>query len=142
MIQFAKLSGFSPIIATASKKHESYLKSFGATHVIDRSIEASALLAEVHKITDTPIDIVYDSVGSADTQNAGYNLLGPGGKLVLVLPSALGDKDEDGKKVISTFGSPFSPVNKELFTGLYAKLNTYLVDGAVQVRSLILSTFV
>ncbi|HEV7737525.1 MAG TPA: hypothetical protein VGO47_09170, partial [Chlamydiales bacterium] len=35
-IQLAKLSGFSPIATTASTHHTDYLKSLGATHVIDR----------------------------------------------------------------------------------------------------------
>jgi NADPH:quinone reductase-like Zn-dependent oxidoreductase len=36
-IQLAKLSGFSPIITTSSKKHTDFLKSLGATHVVDRA---------------------------------------------------------------------------------------------------------
>ena len=54
MIQFAKLSGFSPIITTASKHNETYLKSLGATHVIDRSIPLSELPQAVKAITDKP----------------------------------------------------------------------------------------
>ncbi|KAJ7925123.1 chaperonin 10-like protein [Mycena leptocephala] len=37
-LQLARLSGFSTIITTASLKHESFLKSLGATHVIEESI--------------------------------------------------------------------------------------------------------
>lgn len=110
----------------------------GATHVIDRNIDASAILNEVGKITNTPIDIVFDAVSTPDTQNAGYKLLGSGGKIILVLPSALGDRNEDGKKIINTSGSPFIPGNKELFIGLYGKVNSYLAEGLIQVRSLIL----
>ena len=37
-IQLAKLSGVSPIIITASLKSAELLKSYGATHVLDRSL--------------------------------------------------------------------------------------------------------
>lgn len=37
VIQFAKLSGFSPIITTASPRHIAHLQALGATHVIDRT---------------------------------------------------------------------------------------------------------
>ena len=35
VIQLARLSGFSPIIVTASLSNEEYLKGLGATHVIN-----------------------------------------------------------------------------------------------------------
>ena len=38
MIQFAKLSGFSPIITTASPRHTARLQALGATHVVDRAL--------------------------------------------------------------------------------------------------------
>ena len=68
-IQVARLSKFSPIIATASPHNEALLKSLGATHVIDRSLPASTIAAEVEKIADgKPVELVYDAISLLDTQ--------------------------------------------------------------------------
>ncbi|KAF8804120.1 hypothetical protein BYT27DRAFT_7243878 [Phlegmacium glaucopus] len=74
-IQLVKLSGFSPIITTASLKHAEFLKSLGATHVIDRNVSASSVATEVSSITkDAPIKYAVDSISLADTQQAAYLL--------------------------------------------------------------------
>ncbi|KAF8648426.1 hypothetical protein AX16_006289 [Volvariella volvacea WC 439] len=85
-IQLAKLSGFSPIITYASVKHEDFLKSLGATHVIDH---------QTAPIMGVGCDL------KPDTQQAGYDLLGKGGKLAIVLfPSeTLKKEDGSGKEV-------------------------------------------
>ena len=61
-IQFAKLSGFSLIITTASLRNAEYLKSLGATHVIDRNAPAEALAASVAQIAGKPVKYAYDAV--------------------------------------------------------------------------------
>lgn len=132
-VQLAKLSGFSPIIATASPQHTAHLKSLGATHVIDRHLDLATLSNEIKKITSAPIQIVYDSVSLPDTQKAAYDLLAPGGTLVLTLTSSLGDTEGDGKRVVYTYGSPHTPLNREVFLGLYPVLTTYLAEGLIKV---------
>ncbi|KAG6811821.1 hypothetical protein H0H92_005680 [Tricholoma furcatifolium] len=52
VLQLAKLSGFSPIVTTASLSNAKYLKSLGATHVIDRTIATSVQAEEIHSYTD------------------------------------------------------------------------------------------
>ncbi|EPQ55918.1 GroES-like protein [Gloeophyllum trabeum ATCC 11539] len=85
-IQFARLSGFSPIIVTASSRNESIVKSLGATHVIDKNLSGDSLRTAVSSITSTPIEIIYDEVSLRDTQQAAYDLLALGGTLALTLP--------------------------------------------------------
>ncbi|KZP06120.1 GroES-like protein [Athelia psychrophila] len=131
VIQFAKLSGFSPIIATASLHNAAYLESLGATHVLDRHLDAAALKKEVSSITKLPIDIVYDAISEPDTQKLGYELLADNGTLILTLPSGLGETT-GGKIVKSTQGSPFAPGNAQVGEGLYANLHGYLESGAIQ----------
>ena len=43
VIQLAKLSGFSPIITTSSLAHADYLKSLGATYVLDRNAPLTSI---------------------------------------------------------------------------------------------------
>ena len=78
VIQLAKYSGFDPIIITSSLKHADDLKSLGAAHVIDHN---ASDMTEVRKFTENPILIVYDaiSISSADTQQAGIDVLATGG---------------------------------------------------------------
>ena len=83
-IQLLKLSGFDPIITTASLKNADFLKTIGATHVLDRLLSPGVLYAEIRKITPGPLKTIYDAVGVADTQNVGYDLLAPGGTLATV----------------------------------------------------------
>ena len=84
-IQMAKLQGFSPIITTSSLKHEEWLKSLGATHVLDRRLAPEAILAELQKITGgAPIEYVYDAISLPDTEPLAYDALAPGGALTVV----------------------------------------------------------
>ena len=108
-IQVAKLSKFSPIITTASPHNEALLKSLGATHVLDRSLPASTLAAEVAQLAGgKPIELVYDAVSLPDTQTLGYEVLAPGGVLVITNPVQVPEdkkKAGDGKKIVNVFGS-------------------------------------
>ncbi|KAF8972287.1 chaperonin 10-like protein [Flammula alnicola] len=108
-IQLAKLSGFSPIITTASQKHADFLKSLGASHVLDRSLPAASLY-------------VYDSISSEDTQRVGLDLLSPGGQLTLVLPSVV--KPTEDKRLA------------QAFAGLRVESNIQLLETFIMIKSL------
>ncbi|KAM6503513.1 hypothetical protein JOM56_000456 [Amanita muscaria] len=87
-LQLAKLAGFSTIIATASLNHADFLKSLGATHVIDRNT-SKVILQEEH---------VFDAISSPETQQLGHDLLSPEGQIVIVLRDSIQSKVE-GRKV-------------------------------------------
>ena len=132
-IQLAKLSGFSPIIVTASLHHAEYLESLGATHVIDRNVPPAALASKINIITqDAPIKYIVDSISSADTQQSGYDLLASGGKLVIFLDVAV--KTTDDKGIIRALGTSGHPPNLELLAALYHdNLELLLKEGAIKV---------
>ena len=57
-IQMAKLQGFSPILTTSSPRHEAFLRTLGATHVIDRNLSTDNILAEIKKLAgEKPIQL-------------------------------------------------------------------------------------
>ncbi|KIL65212.1 hypothetical protein M378DRAFT_186563 [Amanita muscaria Koide BX008] len=87
-LQLAKLAGFSTIIATASLDHADFLKSLGATHVIDRNT-SKVILQEEH---------VFDAISSPETQQLWHDLLSPEGQIVIVLRDSIQSKVE-GRKV-------------------------------------------
>ncbi|KAF9475471.1 GroES-like protein [Pholiota conissans] len=116
-IQLAKVSGFSPIITTASAKNADYLKSLGATAVLDRNLSAPELAKEILKINNAPLKIVFDSISSATTEQIGLDLLAPEGQLIVVLPPEV--KAEPGKTIIHALGILRLPPNIELLENFY-----------------------
>ncbi|KAE9399386.1 GroES-like protein [Gymnopus androsaceus JB14] len=129
-IQIFKFLGFSTIITYASARHTDFLKSLGATHVIDRGEVSVDKLAEaVKKIANAPIENVYDGVGDNASIVAALDSLTEGGKLASVDPQA---KDRgDGKKVIPIFGSSHMPQNRDFCRILWKHLPRLLQDGTI-----------
>ncbi|KAF7789618.1 hypothetical protein EIP86_000564 [Pleurotus ostreatoroseus] len=132
-IQFAKLSGFSPIITTASLKNAEYLKSLGATHVLDRNSNTPSLIAAIKDIIKEPFSLVYDAVSSEQTQNVGYDLLGSGGNLVIVLGSAIPEEKRTPDKHIARINaSPFFPDRRPLSVEMYKQLPDMFERGELK----------
>ncbi|KAL5504375.1 hypothetical protein ACEPAH_8449 [Sanghuangporus vaninii] len=132
VIQLAKLSGFSPIIATASLHNADLLKSIGATHVIDR--KSPDVSSEVRKILNgAPLELLYDAVSREEQES--WDLIAPGGTLIIVSLVKV-DKNSErykNKTVINTiFGSAYIPDLREMGVSLYSKLTGLLETGAIK----------
>ncbi|KAJ8093160.1 hypothetical protein PM082_020645 [Marasmius tenuissimus] len=128
-IQVLKFSGFSPIITYASGHHADYLKSLGATHVVDRKTVAVAdLPSEVKKIANGPVKTVFDAVSGPDTQEAGYETLAEGGGIVVVLSKSIKNV-VDSKKIYEPFGVVHAPFNREFGAKVFSQLTQLLSDG-------------
>ena len=135
VLQFAKLSGFSNIITTASPRNKELVESLGATHLIDRSLSHEKIVEEIKNITSDPITVIFDAISDATTQNIAYDILAPGGTLALVLASKVDEaKLTSDKEVYDTFGSVHSGVSKELGLEIYGVLSEYLKSGQIKVR--------
>ncbi|TCD61761.1 hypothetical protein EIP91_007963 [Steccherinum ochraceum] len=136
VLQLAKISGLSPIIATASPRNFDLVKAFGATHVIDRKLSASEIAAAVKDVTSDPVKIVYDAISLEHTQLLAYSVLSLGGTLVLLLPSLIPEDrliaDSDSKKVVIPFGNFYLENNRELGKSLYAVLRELLETGEIK----------
>ena len=96
-IQFAHLSGFNPIITTSSTKHEAFLKSLGATHVLDRATPLSK--ERVGAITDKPIQYIFDAISLPETQKAGLDVLASG-LLDAISPDILDGQNVEAGQVL------------------------------------------
>jgi NADPH:quinone reductase-like Zn-dependent oxidoreductase len=138
-IQLARLSGFYPIIATASPSNEHLIKSYGASHFFDRHLSGKQLKAAISKVTDSPIGIVYDAISLPETQRIGWGLLAENGTLVLTLAVEVKEDEGKGRKAIPTFADPHVPQNQELCRNSWAMVETWLSEGAIQVSSAISS---
>jgi NADPH:quinone reductase-like Zn-dependent oxidoreductase len=132
-IQFARLSGYYPIVVTAPKHSEPYLISLGATHLIDK-LSPQHLADAVLELTKEPLSIVFDAVSDSHTQNLAYDVLAPGGSLIVTAPPAIGsDKFRDDKQVCYVIASSHLPDVRPLATKLYDNLTTWLEKGQIKV---------
>ncbi|EIM91562.1 GroES-like protein [Stereum hirsutum FP-91666 SS1] len=147
-IQLAKLSGFNPIITTASPSNTAYCTSAGATHVIDyHTVPYSALGEHISStITTKPIRIISDVVSSAESQRACWDILSGhngNGKMSITLPLAetikgemkenLVDGKEGGNKgIYSVFGNGNAPGLQEDGDKLAAALEGWLKEGKIK----------
>ncbi|KAH9894862.1 GroES-like protein [Cubamyces lactineus] len=132
-IQMFKMSKFSPIITTASLHNEPLLQSLGAAHVIDRSLSPTQIKLELAKLMQgKPVDFVYDAISLPDTQAFAYDLVTPGGTLVIVLPDVIPKELKEtgeGKKVLQVVGNVHQPENRQVGVELYARLTEWLQTG-------------
>ncbi|KAH9936498.1 chaperonin 10-like protein [Fomitopsis serialis] len=135
-IQLAKLSGFGPVITTASLRNADWLEKLGATHVLDRDLSLDALAAELKKITAEPFKVIYDAVASPEMQNFAYGILAPGGVLAVVMPVAVKeDIIVPEKKAYWMMANLYLPQHKKLGMSLYSKLPGLLEEGAIKPNS-------
>ncbi len=131
VIQLAKLSGFSPIITTASLKNTDLLKSRGATHVIDRNAE---LVSSVKAITTEPIKYAFDAISLKQTAKSAYEVLAPGGTLTVILLGAADEVNVDAsKRIAQVVGTVHDPTQKTLGVSLYKNVTKLLENGDIKV---------
>ena len=136
-IQFARLSGFSTIVAVASLHNSDLLKGLGATHVLDRKLSADSLREESTKIAGGLFDIAYDAVSLPETLPISYSLTKPHGDLVTLLPPGnVQDGDEASGKRVHMASAPYfvMPVNHEICVSLLESLPRLIEAGDIKVR--------
>lgn len=131
VLQLLKLSGFSTIITTASLHNAELVKSLGATHVIDRKAD---LISEARKILTGPIDTVYDTVSSKETQAQSLDLIVSGGQVISTLYLQVDKADYPDKNITEIFANFHLPNMRALGVSLYGKLTELLASGALKVR--------
>ncbi|KAG1905559.1 chaperonin 10-like protein [Suillus fuscotomentosus] len=131
-IQLARLSGFYPIITTASPSNEELVKGYGATHFFDRNLSGKQLLAAINEVTDDPIKLVYDAISLPETQAVAWELLANNGTLVLTLPASVKEDEGKGRRVVPTLSYPHTPENEELCSSSWAMVEKWLSDGTIK----------
>jgi NADPH:quinone reductase-like Zn-dependent oxidoreductase len=130
-LQIYKFLGFSTIITYASARHTQSLKSFGATHVIDRAEVPVEKLAEaVKKISgDVPLKTAFNAIGDADSRAACFDALAADGSLADVSPEA--KSPGSGQKIFTMFGSAHYAPNREFGRILWKNLPKLVQDGVI-----------
>lgn len=130
-IQLAKLSGFSPIITTASSQHSEYLTTLGATHVVPHDTSPS----DLQSLAKKPVDIIYVSVTTEANLPQVVDIVAKGGKLIItmprLLPNAKALAEPKGLKVSTMFASPYAPHVEQFGVEMYEALTGLLADGSL-----------
>ena len=113
----------------------SSLKYLGATHDIDRNISYSTIASQIASITQNRLlKYAVDSISSADTQQTAYELLAPGGQLVVFLPVAV--KTTEEKHISRAIGVINYPSNAEfLYTLFHDRFEGLLKEGVIKVSN-------
>lgn len=130
-IQLARLSGFSPIITTASSHNTELLSSLGATHVLDRKLSTTTLKDAIANITSTSIMLAFDAISLPDTQQTAHDIVATGGTIITVTKPQVENKHED-KVVQQVFGICNLPPNRELGKSFMPVLTQWLADGIIK----------
>ncbi|KAF5367668.1 hypothetical protein D9757_010970 [Collybiopsis confluens] len=131
-IQILRLLGYSKIITGASAQHTDFLKSLGATDVIDRGQVPTEKFAETaRKMAGGPIKIVFNSVMDGGKSTAAcLDTLDEGGVVADVDPDSAGDVG-NGKKRSAIFGSSHTPENREFARKYWKVLPKLIQEGAI-----------
>ncbi|CCO37916.1 Zinc-type alcohol dehydrogenase-like protein SAR2277 OS=Staphylococcus aureus (strain MRSA252) GN=SAR2277 PE=3 SV=1 [Rhizoctonia solani AG-1 IB] len=130
-IQLARIAGFSPIVTTASVKHEGFLKSVGATHIFDRDVDAKT----VQSAFPSPVALVVDAISASSTQELAYEVLTtpspvPGAHLALVLPLADSVKEKNsGNQVTVHSVLGISHMLRDLSVPFWQSIGQWIKDG-------------
>ena len=132
-IQLAKLSGFSPIITTASPHNTDFLVSLGATHVIDRS--SPTLSSDIIQASNgAQIKLVLDTISDKGTQTLAWDLVSPGGTLSLVLPPEVDEEKYKDKTLFFMRGFVEFPENRTIAKSLFSSVKKLLEEGTIKVK--------
>jgi NADPH:quinone reductase-like Zn-dependent oxidoreductase len=138
-LQLAKLSGFNPIITTASAHNEDYCRDAGATHVINyRTTPYTSIPNAVKEIAKGPVGIIFDAISTPESQKADWEILGPNGSLVVTLPPPADAPTEpkDNRWFVFVYGEVRTHSHSEFGNSMYAALPSLLADGLIKVRCL------
>ncbi|KAJ6537316.1 chaperonin 10-like protein [Mycena sp. CBHHK59/15] len=127
-IQLAVISGLR-VITTSSPVHTDYLKSLGATTVIDRSAPDAS--AQIMAAAGGPVKYVVDSISLPPTQLLGVEVLQPKGKLVLVSPVQPTSKAAAEAKAIILLGT-YGPTGRYKGDHFWEAVEGYLERGLLK----------
>ncbi|KAI0702757.1 GroES-like protein [Earliella scabrosa] len=137
-IQFAKWGGFSKIIATASLRNTDFVKSYGATHVIDRTLPKEKIIEQVKAIAGDTVDVAFEAISDPETIGMCIDLLPPGGSVVVTLPDqpeipALSERaTAKGAKLVPARGTITLPFNRGALATLFPLIPDLLQQGVLK----------
>lgn len=138
-IQLLKFLDFEKIITNCSADHFDYLKSLGATDVIDRNevgdSDLPRVVGEILGGSGRKVDVAFDAVGETTSQAAALACLKDG----VHLPSVwILEHTPEGRSAAHIWGSTWPDFNREFGRVHWAKIGGMFEAGFLKVRRMIL----
>ncbi|KAJ8590517.1 NAD(P)-binding protein [Rhizopogon salebrosus TDB-379] len=96
-VQLLALAGYKCVVATASPRHHSYLKSLGATHVVDYN--TADMAEKILLAAGGSIPFAMDCISAEGTLKSISNVVSPDGVVAMLLPVTEGSSHVAGKDV-------------------------------------------
>ncbi|KAJ7620444.1 chaperonin 10-like protein, partial [Roridomyces roridus] len=138
-LQLARLSGFSTIITTASLKNSDWLKSLGATHILDRTLPDAAVVDAISALTPGGLSIVFDGVSTPETLSLGVAILKASKKqsqgkktLLQIVPIHVAEAQSEGIDVYRGWAASAWPQYNALSREFYPRVEQLLLDGTIK----------
>ncbi|KAL6244312.1 hypothetical protein RBB50_008554 [Rhinocladiella similis] len=134
-VQLASLAGIGRVVVVGGNEAE--LRSYGATHIIDRHGSPDEVTAKIRDVVGDELIYAYDAMNPPETQFIGINALSATkrGKFARLLP--LGPVDEthvkpkkEGWELVNVFGS--SHFRPDLCKPFWERLPRYLVEKKIR----------
>ncbi|KAG1813975.1 chaperonin 10-like protein [Suillus subaureus] len=123
-VQLLALAGYKQVIATASPRHHSYLKSLGAAHVVDYSDDDMA--EKILLAAGKNVQFVLDCISAEGTLKSISSVVSSDGVVAMLLPVTEGSRRVAGKDTQMWMELPVKLVGVR--TLLYQQ-NEYLRDN-------------
>lgn len=133
-VQSCGLAGFGTIVATASLRNEAELKSYGATHVIDR--HAEDVEQQIRDIVGDDLIYAFDAVNTDHTLGARVLSRSKQGTLACIVPGkAEGDvgPKQAGYKDLFTQGKAHN--QPELCRQFWTALPRWMAEGKIKATA-------
>jgi NADPH2:quinone reductase len=134
-VQLAKLANIGTIVVVGGSEQE--LKSYGATHVLDRHGGEEVVLERIRKVVGDDLIYAFDAVNPPTDQILGLNALSSSkkGKMARLLPLGPIDKTkvvgkQAGFELLDVFGS--SQAKPELAYPFWERVPDYLTSGKIK----------
>lgn len=136
-IQLASLAGIGKIVAVASASNAAELKSYGATHIIDRHASNEEIKSHIQEITGDDLLYVYDTINKDHTLAVSLLSSTRNGKVATLLPgevdtAKIGEK-KAGFRIAHTFGS--SHLHRDLGRKFWKELPSWVESGKLKPLS-------
>jgi NADPH:quinone reductase len=136
-IQLASLAGIGKIVVVASASNAAELKSYGATHVIDRHASNEEIKSHIQSIIGDHLLYVYDAINIEHTLAVSLLSSARKGKVATLLPGKVDDTKIGEKKagfgIGQTFGS--SHLHRDLGRRFWKELPGWLESGKLKPLS-------
>jgi NADPH2:quinone reductase len=132
-VQLAKLAGIGKIVAIASLSNESELKSYGATHVVDRHGTNSEVEARVRQIVGDDLIYVYDPINDDHTFTVSLLSSTKKGKVATLLWPKVAESTGEPKKDYEIFHvQGIAQVQPEFSAATFKALPEWIDSGKIK----------